>query len=123
MKKLLIFAIIIAVVLVFLFRLKNKIEQKASTSPEIISDEEFCSKVGSFKKLSYDEAVKIAQDSECVSEGRLTTDHFCNTSSGTWWIDLEIDKPGCSPACVIDTVNKTAEINWRCTGLIQPDDN
>jgi len=43
---------------------------------------------------------------------------MCNNYTGTYWIDLDIDKPGCNPACVVDTVTKTAEINWRCTGLI-----
>jgi hypothetical protein len=46
--------------------------------------------------------------------------YFCNTNSQTWWIDLNISKQGCSPACVIFVENKTAEINWRCTGLRVP---
>jgi hypothetical protein len=41
---------------------------------------------------------------------------FCN--EGTYWIDLNLNKTGCSPACVINLENRTAEINWRCTGLL-----
>jgi hypothetical protein len=43
---------------------------------------------------------------------------ICNENSQTYWIDLNIEKEGCNPACVIYTENKTAEINWRCTGLL-----
>jgi hypothetical protein len=42
----------------------------------------------------------------------------CNPNSKTYWVDLTIERAGCAPACVIDTVNKSAEINWRCTGFI-----
>lgn len=45
--------------------------------------------------------------------------HFCNEGTGTWWINLDITKEGCAPACVIHTDTKQAEINWRCTGLVQ----
>ncbi len=43
---------------------------------------------------------------------------ICNESTGTWWIDLAIQKKGCAPACVVDVAIKKAEINWRCSGLI-----
>jgi hypothetical protein len=71
-------------------------------------------------KLSYREAVDIAQDSECLEQGDLKETRFCNENTGTWWIELDIDKPGCNPACVIDVSDRTAEINWRCTGLVPP---
>lgn len=45
--------------------------------------------------------------------------HFCNEGTRTWWINLNMTKQGCSPACVIHTDTKQAEINWRCTGLVQ----
>ncbi len=66
--------------------------------------------------LSYADALKIAKASDCLKEG-LTTKISCNENTGTWWIDLKTKKEGCSPACVIDVKNKTAEVNWRCTGL------
>jgi hypothetical protein len=43
--------------------------------------------------------------------------YFCNEGSGTFWINLNLTKQGCSPACVINVETKKAEINWRCTGL------
>jgi hypothetical protein len=43
----------------------------------------------------------------------------CNEGTGTYWIDLSTKKEGCSPACVVDVKARTAEINWRCTGLVQ----
>ena len=69
-------------------------------------------------EMSLDEAVQIAQNSECTEEGILTDKSMYNESTKTWWIDMEIDKPGCAPACVVKEADKTAEINWRCMGLI-----
>lgn len=44
---------------------------------------------------------------------------MCNEITGTWWIDLDVeDAEGCNPACVINVVTNQAEINWRCTGLL-----
>jgi hypothetical protein len=83
---------------------------------QICRDEE----TGSF--LSYDEAVEIARDSTCAAEGQLTEIAYCNGVTGTWWIDMEVEKPGCAPACVVDVNNGTAEINWRCTGLVPEGD-
>lgn len=69
-------------------------------------------------KLSLTEARQIAQSSECVIEGTLTENSFCNNGTGTWWIDLDINKPGCAPACVININTGEAYINWRCTGAM-----
>jgi hypothetical protein len=44
--------------------------------------------------------------------------YVCNEGTGTYWININLTKKGCSPACVINLETKTAEINWRCTGLI-----
>lgn len=68
--------------------------------------------------LTYEQAREIAQQSDCVKEGKLTDKYFYNENSKTWWIDLDLEKPGCAPACVIWEESKTAEINWRCTGLL-----
>ncbi len=72
------------------------------------------------QKMSYEEALQIAQNSICTQEGALLNTHFFNENSKTWWIDLKTnpERQGCSPACVINAVTKKAEINWRCTGLI-----
>ncbi len=68
-------------------------------------------------KMVYEDAVKIAE-SKCM-DGKLEANHFCNNSTGTWWIDfIPIEeKEGCNPACVVFVDNLEAEINWRCTGL------
>ena len=70
-------------------------------------------------RMNYEEAKKIAE--EGCKEGILKEEHSCNDYSGTWWIDFAPDEPkeGCNPACVVDVDTKTAEINWRCTGLIK----
>lgn len=75
--------------------------------------EEYCS------EMSLSEAKEIAISSTCVNEGILKENHMCNENTNTWWIDLQVeDNPLCNPACVINTETKEAEINWRCTGLI-----
>jgi len=84
--------------------------------------EEFCIKTGTGEKLSLTEAKQIALASECGEQGTLKDTHMCNADTGTWWIDLDpyTEREGCNPACVISVVTKQAEINWRCTGAIEP---
>lgn len=82
---------------------------------------EYCTDWKTGRRMSYPEAVEIAQESECAEEGQVKETHVCNEFTGAWWIDLDMDEPGCNPACVISVVDKTAEINWRCTGVIPTD--
>jgi hypothetical protein len=94
----------------------------ASPMPAVndsVIDNQFCISESSANAMDLKEALSIASASECTVDGTLTDRHFCNNNTGTWWIDLNIDKLGCSPACVVNIDNKTAEINWRCTGLLQ----
>lgn len=48
---------------------------------------------------------------------------MCNEFTGTYWIDLDIEKEGCNPACVVNVETREAEINWRCTGLLPPEND
>ncbi|MDP2736249.1 MAG: hypothetical protein Q8O59_00475 [bacterium] len=78
--------------------------------------------------LSEDEALAIAREAEdCSMAGVLTDKIFYNGNSQTWWIDLErmpeLEKDGCNPACVVFEDTKTTEVNWRCTGLIMPEES
>jgi len=66
--------------------------------------------------MSLDEAKSIARKGECGWNFKDT--YSCNETTKTWWIDLDIDKPTCNPACVVNTDTKESEINWRCRGLI-----
>ncbi|MBW3014599.1 hypothetical protein KY335_05160 [Candidatus Woesearchaeota archaeon] len=69
-------------------------------------------------KYNLAQALVIAADSDCVADGWLVEDSaLYNPETRTWWIDLEIEKEGCAPACVVSE-SGSAEINWRCTGLI-----
>ncbi|HPS28507.1 MAG TPA: hypothetical protein PLX10_01585, partial [Candidatus Paceibacterota bacterium] len=90
--------------------------QAVAVKPE----DEYCAKTGTDVKMSYKDALAIASvsTSACLKEGKLLEQHFCN-EGGYWWIDFKptTAHKGCNPACVVDIVNKTAEINWRCTGL------
>lgn len=87
-----------------------------STVPSEDLEEEFCQKEGTDIKLSLSEAKEIAILGECGN--KLKDIYICNEVTGTWWINLDIEKEGCNPACVIDVETKIAEINWRCTGLL-----
>jgi len=79
--------------------------------------EEHCVDKDTKNILTLTDARQIAIESECGD--KLKDTYVCNENTGTYWIDLDIEKQGCSPACVIDIVTREAVINWRCTGLIQ----
>jgi|GEM_PF-969188 len=72
------------------------------------------------ESMNVSEALQIAAASECGTVGTITTNASCNMVTGTWWFDLEPYEPkeGCNPACVVNITTKTADVNWRCTGLI-----
>ncbi len=69
--------------------------------------------------MPIEQATEIAKTSECTKNATLGTEVFCNNVTKTWWFSLNLKKEGCSPACVVNTETKTAEINWRCTGLLK----
>jgi hypothetical protein len=69
--------------------------------------------------LTMDEALEIIKNSDCAQEELEETVSY-NINTKTWWFDLNLEKEGCNPACVVNEETKTAEINWRCTGLIVP---
>ena len=73
-------------------------------------------------KMTEAEAQEIAEKT-CIKGGEaLTSGGTYNPNSKTWWFDANLNstQPGCNPACVVNEATKTAEINWRCTGLIEP---
>jgi len=98
----------------------SRLKQKQVQSPLPLGEEESCVKTETGEEMTLLEAKQIALRSECIEEGSLTGEYFCNQDTGTWWLDLDIEKPGCAPACVINVSTGEAEINWRCTGLIPP---
>jgi len=75
-------------------------------------------------EMTLEEAIAIAQGTECTEKGILTDKTMYNENTKTWWIDLqmkpEFAKEICNPACVIFVETKTVEINWRCAGAIPP---
>jgi len=77
-------------------------------------------KVGVSATMTESEAKAIAEK-VCLKEGEeLTSKGDYNPNSKTWWFDAKLNNtnPGCNPACVISEETNTAEINWRCTGLL-----
>ncbi len=74
--------------------------------------------------LTEAEARQIAEEA-CIKGGEaLTSGGTYNANSKTWWFDANLNSTpqGCNPACVVFEETKTAEINWRCTGLIIPEE-
>ena len=69
--------------------------------------------------MTEDEARMIAQTA-CIKENETLGQGMYNEHTRTWWFDamLTDTKSGCNPACVVSEDSKTAEINWRCTGLL-----
>ncbi len=101
-----------------------KITQKISGYGKIEQIEDFEVETNN-SELSEQEAYDIARENdECAKTGILTDTHTYNNSTKTWWIDLErmpeLEKDGCNPACVVSEDTKTAEVNWRCTGVVAP---
>jgi len=68
------------------------------------------------------EARTIAVQTCIKGGGTLSSDPEHNEATKTWWYDANLNatREGCNPACVVSEETRTAEINWRCTGL-QPD--
>jgi len=68
------------------------------------------------ESMGLEEAKELAVAGEC--EDQLKETYNCNSDTGTWWIDLDVEKEGCYPACVVNVKTKAVSINWRCTGVI-----
>lgn len=79
---------------------------------------EFAPCVATETSLSASEARAIAEKT-CIKSGESLAGGVYNENSKTWWFDanLNTDLSGCRPSCVVSEKTKTAEINWRCTGL------
>lgn len=83
---------------------------------DMVFVEEHCTKKETYYTLALADAKQAAINSECGD--RLKETYVCNQDTGTYWIDLDIEREGCNPACVVNIETREAEINWRCTGLI-----
>ncbi|MBU1935587.1 hypothetical protein KKF04_06025 [Patescibacteria group bacterium] len=71
--------------------------------------------------LTENEAKEIAELT-CIKGGESLAPGYYNENTKTWWFDANLNstQEGCNPACVVFEDTKTAEINWRCTGLTEP---
>lgn len=72
-------------------------------------------------RLSVQEARSIAER-DCIKGGDSLSSVMYNENTKTWWFDANLHeaREGCNPACVVSEALLSAEINWRCTGLIPP---
>jgi hypothetical protein len=95
-------------------------EEPKEEPQEMPKDEGQTHTEGAAEIMSLSEAMAIAGSSDCRLVGVLDGENYVyNENTKTWWIDImpREAKEGCNPACVIDVESKTAEVNWRCTGL------
>ncbi|MFH1591400.1 MAG: hypothetical protein ABIC95_05745 [archaeon] len=65
-------------------------------------------------EMKLSRAIRIGLRSECTSIGPLTELHACNEQTGTWWIDIDAEAPGCDPGCAVDIETASASIAWDC---------
>jgi len=73
--------------------------------------------------FNYEQAYAYVQSGwDCTREGNITEEYVYNEVTHTWWFEMDIEKEGCSPACVVYEDTVEIELNWRCTGLIEPDE-
>lgn len=111
MKKYIILSIVSLLAMTLIIGGCAKINSDSNSSnPNVNSNES--------SKMTVDEARNIAQ--KLCKEGTLKDSWFYNSNSETYWFDMNLKKEGCTPACVVYVLNQSAEINWRCTGLILP---
>ena len=110
-KSILISVILITVMVVIGFIYSNN---QRNNIPETIVPEA--------KSSTGESAAQLIAEKTCVKDGESLAPGYYNENSKTWWFDaaLKTAPEGCNPACVVSEETKTAEINWRCTGLILP---
>lgn len=72
-----------------------------------------------------EEEARLIAEAQCLQEGDSLTAGFFNENSKTWWFGATLGSTpeGCNPACVVFEETSMAEINWRCTGLIAPENS
>jgi hypothetical protein len=95
--------------------------QETTSNDTDVNTSEIC-RAPTGESMTKTEAEVIA-DETCNLQGSITGEGECNSGTGTWWLGFNPTevKQGCNPACVVDVKVKTAEINWRCTGLLSPE--
>jgi hypothetical protein len=82
-------------------------------------DESVCQKNEETLGTMSEGEARVIAEKMCIKGGEALSTGTYNENSKTWWFDANLNatKPGCNPACVVSDETKTAEINWRCTGL------
>ena len=76
---------------------------------------------GNTSRMTEPEARVIAERS-CIKGGEALAFGVYNENTKTWWFEANLNatREGCNPACVVSEDAGTAEINWRCTGVVPP---
>jgi len=89
----------------------------------IIGFKYFSSHLGN-SGMTETEARSIAEKS-CIKGGKALAAGMYNAATKTWWFEANLNavREGCNPACVVSEETESADINWRCTGLVPPSDN
>ncbi len=72
-----------------------------------------------------EEEARVIAEANCIKGGEALGTGSYNPNSKTWWFDANLNatQPGCNPACVVWEETGLSEINWRCTGLILPEES
>jgi len=75
------------------------------------------------KILLTEAQARVIAEKQCIKGGESLGTGIYNENTKTWWYDANLNatKAGCNPACVVSEETNSAEINWRCTGLLPQD--
>ena len=90
--------------------------QQETTEEQVIGEYEVTCTTKSGKIMTMDKAKEIALASDCGD--RITDGIFCNSDTGIWLIDMNVQRPGCDPSCIVDIETEQATVDWKCTGIV-----
>lgn len=95
--------------------LEKFLEDHGAKSGAALGGNEVCRNDSSGQSLGFQAALSSAKaNEECKKVGAIQEKHWCNSSTGTWWISLNGKKPNCSVACVVDVDTGNSRVNWMC---------
>ena len=70
--------------------------------------------------LTPEEAFEIANSSSCAEEGEVDT--AFNYDWQTWIFGINTNISECIAVCLVDDINRSAKVGWRCLGAEVPDE-
>ena len=59
---------------------------------------------------------RVIAEKSCIKGGEAIGPGIYNENSDTWWYNanLNANKDGCLPACIVTSATKSVELKWLC---------